>query len=227
MPSSSNNIHTLEIDSVDLSFGDRNILSSVYLRLDTGKITALLGRNGCGKSCLMRVLFDELRPTYKSIRLDSVWRQRLSNTQVLYLPQNSSIPGSIRLSSVFSDFNVSFDDFCTYFPEFGSFARKRVRDLSSGERRIVEIYVILKANSQFVMLDEPFLQVMPLHISTLKSLIMEQKQHKGILLTDHMYRNVIDISDSLYVISNQTVYLTKHNDDLVKYGYVSNYDSDK
>lgn len=217
---SSHNTHTLEIDSVDLSFGDRQILSNVYLRLDTGKITALLGRNGCGKSCLMRVLFDELRPTFKSIRVDSVWHKRLTNSQVLYLPQSNSVPGGMKILSAFKDFGVSYDAFCSHFPEFSSYADKRVSELSSGERRIMEIYVILCAESQFVMLDEPFSQVMPLHIEVIKSIIVEQKQHKGILLTDHMYRNVLDIADSLYVMNDQTVYITKCNDDLIKYGYI-------
>ena len=42
--------HTLEIDSVELSFGDRRILSGVYLAVETGGVSAVLGRNGCGKS---------------------------------------------------------------------------------------------------------------------------------------------------------------------------------
>ena len=46
--------HTLEIDSVELSFGDRRILSGVYLAVETGGVSAVLGRNGCGKSCLMK-----------------------------------------------------------------------------------------------------------------------------------------------------------------------------
>ena len=40
--------HTLEIDSVELSFGDRRILSGVYLAVETGGVSAVLGRNGCG-----------------------------------------------------------------------------------------------------------------------------------------------------------------------------------
>ena len=48
--------HILEIDSVELSFGDRRILSGVYLAVETGGVTAVLGRNGCGKSCLMKIL---------------------------------------------------------------------------------------------------------------------------------------------------------------------------
>ena len=43
--------HILEIDSAELAFGERRILSGVYLLVETGGVTAVLGRNGCGKIC--------------------------------------------------------------------------------------------------------------------------------------------------------------------------------
>ena len=60
--------HILEIDSVELSFGDRRILSGVYLAVETGGVTAVLGRNGCGKSCLMKILCGSLRADFRSMR---------------------------------------------------------------------------------------------------------------------------------------------------------------
>ena len=62
--------HTLEIDSVELSFGDRRILSGVYLAVETGGVSAILGRNGCGKSCLMKILCGSLRAGFRSMRID-------------------------------------------------------------------------------------------------------------------------------------------------------------
>ena len=62
--------HILEIDSVELSFGDRRILSGVYLAVETGGVTAVLGRNGCGKSCLMKILCGSLRADFRSMRID-------------------------------------------------------------------------------------------------------------------------------------------------------------
>lgn len=217
------NIHTLEIDSVELSFGERIILSGIYLRLDTGKITALLGSNGSGKSCLMRIIFNELKPTYKSFRIDSIWQKKLFNNQVLYLPQIMSIPKYLKVKTVFDDFKVSFSDFKKYFHDTSISEDMRIEELSAGEQRIIEIFIILRSPSQFVMLDEPFSQIMPLHISIIKSLIIEEKARKGILLTDHLYHNVVDIADSTYVIANRTCYHISNEYDLVRYGYISNY----
>ncbi len=215
-----NKTHILEIDSVELSFGERHILTSVYIKLETGKVSALLGRNGSGKSCLMRILSNQLRPSYMSIRVDSIWHKKLSNKQVLYLPQKCCIPKHLKVVNVFDDFNVDFNNFLLYFPEFEKYANKSIRELSGGEARIIEVYIILCAESQFAMLDEPFSHIMPVHVDTLKSLILQQKARKGILITDHMYRNVVDVADSISVISNQSVYAVKNLEDLVRYGYV-------
>ena len=74
--------HTLEIDSVELSFGDRRILSGVYLAVETGGVSAVLGRNGCGKSCLMKILCGSLRAGFRSMRIDGVWHDRFRADEV-------------------------------------------------------------------------------------------------------------------------------------------------
>ena len=53
-------MNVLEFDSLYLEFGPKRVLSSIYMKCETGKITALLGRNGSGKSCLMKIVFGAL-----------------------------------------------------------------------------------------------------------------------------------------------------------------------
>lgn len=216
-----NDQHTLEIDSVELSFAERQILTSVYLKIETGRITAILGSNGSGKSCLMKVIFGELTPKHKSMRIDSIWHKSFSNKQVLYLPQYCCAPKRTKVSTMFDEFGVSFDEFTAHFPELNHLKGNRIGELSLGEQRIVEIFIMLRAESLFVMLDEPFSQIMPLHMKTIKALIKETCNRKGILLTDHMYKNVVEIADDLYVINNQTVYRANSTEDLIKHGYLS------
>lgn len=112
--------HTLEIDSVELSFRDRNVLQGVYLRGETGAVTGLLGSNGSGKSCLMNVLFGTLRPAFKSLRIDGVWHDRFSADEVRYLPQHPFLPDKLRIGRVFRDFGLDAEDFSAGFPNSGN-----------------------------------------------------------------------------------------------------------
>ena len=67
--------HKLEADSIHLEFKGRRILSDIYLKCETGKITGLLGRNGEGKTCLMEIIYGTLK-SEKSVRFDNRHRCR-------------------------------------------------------------------------------------------------------------------------------------------------------
>jgi ABC-type lipopolysaccharide export system ATPase subunit len=93
--------------------------------------------------------------------------------------------------------------------------------LSGGERRLVETYLIVKGKSEIILLDEPFSHIAPLYIEKLKSLITEEKQHKIIILTDHMYKDVIETADSIYLLRNGYTKQIKDLKDLEFYNYLS------
>ncbi|WP_316820802.1 ATP-binding cassette domain-containing protein [Pedobacter gandavensis] len=215
--------HHLEVDSVQLKFGAREILSDVYLKCETGKITGLLGRNGTGKSSLMNIIFGSLVPENKSVRFDgkSVPKAYLHHELLSYLPQYHFIPAHLTLNRVFSDFNLEFAPFESFFPEFRQKHQQKIIELSGGQRRLVEAYVLIKSKSEFVMLDEPFSHLSPLMIGLVKELIKEEQANKGFLITDHMYRDVIELSNDLYVLAEEQVYLVKEIEDLKRLGYTS------
>ncbi|MDD2611183.1 MAG: ATP-binding cassette domain-containing protein [Bacteroidales bacterium] len=216
-------INTLEVDSVILEFGSRRILQDVYLKSETGKICGLLGNNGAGKSCLMKIIFGELNTNNKSVRLngETYINNKRSTDDLRYLPQYKFIPKSLSIKRIFEDFELDFMDFINEFPSFRRKFKKKFRELSGGEQRIIEIYLMLVSKSKFCMLDEPFSHVMPVYIETIKRLIVREKEKKGIIVTDHLYQNIIDISDSLYVISDGKTYLTKSVQDLETLGYIN------
>jgi ABC-type lipopolysaccharide export system ATPase subunit len=216
-------INTLEVDSVILDFGSRRILQDVYLKSETGKISGLLGNNGAGKSCLMKIIFGELNINNKSVRIngETYIDNKRSTDDLRYLPQYKFIPKSLSIKRIFEDFDLDFMDFVNEFPSFRRKFKKKFRELSGGEQRIIEIYLMLVSKSKFCMLDEPFSHVMPVHIETIKRLIVREKEKKGIIVTDHLYQNIIDISDSLYVISDGKTYLTKSVQDLETLGYIN------
>jgi len=212
--------HILEIDSAELAFGGRSILSGVYLLAETGCVTAVLGRNGCGKSCLMKILSGALKAGFCSMRIDGKWHGRFTEKEVRYLPQHAFIPGWLRLERVLRDFGLSREELERWFPLFVPLRGSRIGELSGGEQRILECFVILRSRTQFILLDEPFSQIAPLHVETLQTLIRQEKMAKGILLTDHMYRHVTGIADRLYVMADGQAYPCANDEELVRRGYL-------
>ena len=213
--------HKLEADSILLEFETRIILSDIYFKCETGQITGILGRNGQGKTCLMNIVYGNLNPTSKSIRFDnvSVFQAFKRPDLLTYLPQFNFIPSHLALKRIFSDFELAFSDFENIFPEFSTKFKSSINTLSGGQRRLIEVYVIIKSKSQFSMLDEPFSHLMPLQIEKVNELLKIEKLQKGFLITDHMFRSVTEISDNLYVLKDGKTHLTKDITDIERLGY--------
>lgn len=212
--------HNLEADSVQLQYDNRNILSNIYLQCETGKITGLLGKNGQGKSCLLKIIFGSL-DCEKSVRIDQVSLNHAYKRPELirYLPQFNFIPGSLSLKRIFQDFTIDFGSFSELFPEFKTRYRSGVGSLSGGEHRLIAIYILLKSKSHFVLLDEPFTHLSPIQIEKVRDLLVAEKENKGILLTDHLYRQVLTVCDNLYVLTNGQTHLIKTTADIEALGY--------
>ena len=212
-----------ELDNVELYFKDKRILNGIYLKAETGKVTGVLGSNGSGKSCLLDIAFGNLKPKYKLIRVDEepILKPLFSTGLVKYLPQYNFVPNSLKLKKAFKLYNVSWSDFANQFEAFSIYENYRFRKLSGGERRLIETYIILKSKSELVLLDEPFSHLAPLHIEKVKQFIEEEKEHKAIIISDHMYRHIIDMSDDIYLLKNGC---TKKIDDILEledYKYLS------
>ncbi|WP_111308259.1 ATP-binding cassette domain-containing protein [Confluentibacter sediminis] len=213
----------VEIDNVELYFKEKCILNGIYLKAETGNITGILGSNGCGKTCLLRILFGDLNSKYKLIRVDNkpILKPLYQTHLVAYLPQHHFIPNNLKIKTVFKLFKVNWNDFIKVFESFILFEHSKFNRLSGGERRIIEIYIILKSSSKIVLLDEPFSHIAPLYIEKIKDLIETEKHQKAIIITDHMYRHIISISDTMYLIKNGSTKLIENLKALEDYSYLS------
>jgi ABC-type lipopolysaccharide export system ATPase subunit len=92
-------------------------------------------------------------------------------------------------------------------------------DLSGGERRLINVYIIIRSRSRFALLDEPFSHLMPLQIEQIKELMQEEKKNKGFLITDHLYQHIVDVSDKFYILSDGKTHLAKSIGDIERLGY--------
>jgi ABC-type lipopolysaccharide export system ATPase subunit len=160
-------------------------------------------------------------PCEKSVRIDKVPIIQAFKRPglLLYLPQFNFIPGALSLQRVFDDFRLDYNEFTKRFPEFTLRGKSRIINLSGGERRLAELYVIVSAPSQFAMLDEPFTHLNPIQIEKVKDLLTDAKEKKGLLITDHMYWHIMDVSDDIYLLVDGKTHLTKSLEDIERLGY--------
>jgi ABC-type multidrug transport system ATPase subunit len=161
-----------------------------------------------------------------SVRIDSQWVAHACEHGVMYAAQHSFIPVGRLVGRVLSDYGVKFESLVASFPIFGGYRHHPVAALSGGERRILQVFVVLTSPmARFCLLDEPFSQVSPLHAGVLKTLIVDAARGgKGILISDHLYRDICKVSDDIYIIAGGTTRLLASPDDLHKFGYVKTKD---
>ncbi len=138
---------------------------------------------------------------------------------IRYLPQTSFLPTGLSIERAFDDFAVDYKIFSEKFPQFSGHSRKKAGEFSGGELRTIEIYLIVKTKSDFALLDEPFTHLNPIHIEGVKALLTEEKYNKGLVVTDHMYRHILDIQDRLYLLSNRKTHHVHNLQQIEDLGY--------
>lgn len=196
----------LEVDSVMISFDDRKILTDCYLKCETGDIIGILGRNGCGKSSLLKVIFGTLFTYNKFIRINQkVYEHPYKHGNlVAYLPQHDFLPKNISIKKIISIYIPNKADRDRIFndPRLKNHLTKRISELSGGELRYFEIMLLVNLDVKFILLDEPFSKVEPLYKEVIIDLIREYRATKGFIITDHDYTNIITASDRIILITD-------------------------
>jgi ABC-type branched-subunit amino acid transport system ATPase component len=212
--------HVLEASGIRIAFDGRQILSDIYLRVESGEVLGIVGRNGQGKSTLLKMIYGTLRAE-QSIVIDGVFqRQAFKNFRAIrYQPQFSFLPGRLSMRRVFADYEVEMDDFFARFAALKAEPETRIDMLSGGWRRMIETYIVLCSKTHFVMLDEPFTHISPVMIEALQHVIAREKANKGIILTDHMIAPLLEASTSLYMLRDGHLARARSAADLAWLGY--------
>ncbi|HEY4324149.1 MAG TPA: ATP-binding cassette domain-containing protein [Mucilaginibacter sp.] len=210
-------------ENISIAFGTREILKCVNLTCFIGEILAILGRNGTGKSTLFNVMFGTFNSKNSLIYYND---QPVScaelksiigfHTQQIMLPKNLSVNNLIEMYIDPSKQNNVF-----YAKGVHELQAKKVGKLSLGQQRYLQLLLLLNLNHKFLILDEPFSMVEPLVRTFVKELILEYKQKKGFIITDHYYLDVIEIANNVKLLKDGNLIDINSFNDLHDLNYLS------
>ena len=164
----------LNVESIDLYYGAAQALRSVSLKAAAGEVTCVLGRNGVGKTSLLRALIGQHPVSRGRIVLESSDITLLrpferARRGIAYVPQGREI---FPLLSVEENLKTGFaplprdkqtipDDVFSLFPVLGSMLRRRGGDLSGGQQQQLAIGRAMVMQPRLLLLDEPTEGIQP------------------------------------------------------------------
>jgi branched-chain amino acid transport system ATP-binding protein len=205
----------LEVIGTDTFYGESQILWGVSLKVDAGQVVALLGRNGMGKTTLVRSIMGLTPPRRGTIQFDErdithSPSHRIARMGLALVPQGRHIFSSltVRENVVFGmrGEGYSEESVYSYFPVLKLRAQHKGNQLSGGEQQMLAIARALLSNPKLVLMDEPSEGLAPIVIQTIGDIILKLKE-KGlsILLVEQNVPLALKVSDYIYILQNGKV----------------------
>lgn len=199
-------IKQLYADSIAVSYDvSQPVLTGVYIQCHAGEVVALLGRNGCGKSTLMKIIFGTVKPNYGYIKInDKRYTKGYLSKKVCYLPQHKFIPSYLHVKQVIRLMikDASKRETLSQDEIIHKVINQKIAELSVGEQRYLELLLLLQQDADFYLLDEPFSGVAPHMKEKIQQLIRSHLPDKGFIISDHHYNSVLDIASRIVLLQN-------------------------
>lgn len=204
----------LVADSVGKRFGRRQVLKAATLTAPERRVTALLGRNGSGKTTLLRVAAGLLRPDYGTVRIDgevyeSPRLARVARRGVFFLPERDLLPAwptvTWLVRTVARRYGASDGIRLLRCLELRRIADRRVRELSSGERRRVELAVAVARRPRCLLADEPLLGIPPRDRAVVRRELRALADAGcAVVVTGHEVRGILELADAVTWLTGGT-----------------------
>lgn len=209
------------LDIEDLYVGyykDLNILQGVTIQAHTGKITAVLGANGVGKSTLLKAIYGFLTPNEGQVVLDGqdvtgVPTYKLIDLGLSYIPQHTGIfrwmsveenlmMGGWTFKKDKSRLRREMERSYERFPALREKRKQQAGDLSGGQQRMVEVARTLMTDPKVILVDEPTAGLAKLLSQEVYDMLVDLRDVDGltILLVDQEIREALKIADYVYVL---------------------------
>lgn len=201
----------LELNNINKSFGEKEVLRKISFRAESGKAFGLLGRNGAGKTTTIRILMNVFSADSGDILIDG---KPIDHRQISigYLPEERGLyPKKIILDQLvyFAELKgmnkreaVKSVDYWLDRLGMTEYRNKRLDTLSKGNQQKIQLVTALAHDPHIVILDEPFSGLDPVNAMLLKEVVKEQiSKGKIVLFSSHQMSYIEEFCDSIAIIN--------------------------
>jgi len=216
----------LQVDAVHTYYGESHVLQGVSLSVAPSEVLAILGRNGMGKTTLIRTIIGFTPPRRGSVRFKGQditrWPPyRMIETGMALVPQGRRVFPSL---SVRENLEVArsgrgpwtLDKVHALFPRLSERARHRANKLSGGEQQMLAIGRALMTNPSLLLLDEPTEGLAPLLVLEVRRVIGELKREGlSILLVEQNLPMALSVADRTHILSRGQIVHSSRPDELM------------
>jgi phospholipid/cholesterol/gamma-HCH transport system ATP-binding protein len=225
----------VEVSDLHFSYENNAVLKGINLVIPRGKVVAILGVSGCGKTTLLRHLGGQLRPLRGSVKFDGQVVHELNNTELYAMRRKMGM--MFQVSGLFSDLSV-FENIAypmrehTDLPEdvindlvlmkLHAVGLRGARDLRTGElsggmERRVALARAIALDPTLIMYDEPFAGLDPISLNTIANLIRRLNDALGLtsIVVTYDVSESLKVADYVYFIHHGVVVAEGNAADMV------------
>ncbi|BBU69914.1 MAG: ABC transporter ATP-binding protein [Rhodocyclaceae bacterium] len=211
----------VEINGLDFAYGERQILSGISMRLPKGKLTAIMGGSGCGKTTLLRLMGGQIQPTRGSLKVAGQEVSQLNERDLYQMRRRMGM--LFQFGALFTDLSV-YDNVAFPLREHTKLPESAIRDLvllkleavglrgasnlmpaelSGGMARRVALARSVALDPELILFDEPFTGLDPISLSIIATLIRRLTDALGAtaVMVTHDVHESLAVVDYVYFMS--------------------------
>ena len=210
----------IEFKNVSKKYDDKLVLKDINLKIGRGKIVGLLGKNGEGKTTMIKLINDLLTPTTGEVLINGMHPNVETKKIIAYLPERTYLDKDMKVSEVikyFSDFYDNFDSkkALKLLKDLDLDVNVRLSKMSKGMQEKVQLILVMSRDAEIYILDEPLGGVDPATRDyILDTILTNFKEGATVIISTHLISDIERILDEVIFINKGKIVLESSADEL-------------
>ena len=210
----------VECKNLCKSFDEKEILKNINLIIPKGKIIGLLGKNGTGKTTLIKLINDLLTPTSGEVLINGNKPGVESKKIISYLPERTYLDKSMKVSQIIKYFEEFYDNFnkdkaLELLKTLDLDLDQKISHMSKGMQEKLQLILVMSREADLYILDEPLGGVDPATRDYILDTILSNfNEGASVVISTHLISDIERILDEVIFIDKGEIVLTSPADEL-------------